>query len=279
MKSKLLLTIFSAFACNFIFASDWVTVPNQVTDISKALDTVIYSRLSSPLSGNVSQLASGIKTYTGSSGYFPDSWASYFAGDMYGYDQSYYARFYGYLAVPTVKSASKTTQTQIFTSFTLSDEVLNADLAKISFSLSEISRIGFSESNSISYNTQFTFGLINLATGEACNTYINGDLLVFNGVSSSSNLWTAQTDENGLINVSFELDSDYLHSITDAGLGLIIQSIAPSDSGYFTEDFCVYDFTVEYQQLQIPEPASVGMFLGTAIFALVCVRRRNPNYR
>lgn len=280
IKKMKFFTTVSAFLCcaGIAQAEAWTLAKSQVTDISTTTDYTWSS-----LSGTVSEIQAQIISYTGSGGRFPNRWLSYYAGN-HNYAYEGYHSYLNAMASVTQRSGTSAIEIQFFTSFSLSDDALSAEKVRVSFSFNQLNRIEFGShagsldglSGSIdslkTYNTQFTFGLINLASGEVFDANINGETHTFDGVASDSNLWTAVLDESGEGTVVFELDQESLQSVESEGLGLVIQSKAPTGAN-FTEDFGLYNFKVEYLAM-IPEPSTYAAMLGLMSLGVVCLRRR-----
>ena len=179
--------------------------------------------------------------------------------------------------------------TQAYTAFTLSDEVLAAERARISF---ELGYVGKADDSSISINisgsgwtvvevtpglrsaaasaytpsASFSFGLINLATDEIYGANISGEENPYMFDFNTNDWFVFNTDENGTVTVSFELDSDQLKAVTDAGLGLFIRSNKTGDP----EVYKFGNFATEI----IPEPAAYALAFAVLALALAARRRR-----
>lgn len=196
------------------------------------------------------------------------------------------SRLFAYSGRDSGGWSTVTAWTQHYTAFTLSEEVASAQAAKISFDVDYMGKNGdniaievlpwivreqeielrsFSGAPDTTYKTKFLFGLVNLETGEFYDAHVSSkdDALPF-GYDAASNNWAYTTDENGKVTVSFELSYDQLQTITEAGLGLVIETTNATGADY-AEYYSIGDFKIEY--LQIPEPASVAAVLGLAVLA------------
>lgn len=121
-----------------------------------------------------------------------------------------------------------------------------------------------------SYNLKFLFGLANLETGEIYQAnFSTGGSHMFD---YAANDWTYRTDGNGSLMVSFELDDSDLASITDAGLGLIVETTwgGGSDNG---EYYSINNLKVE-KLVGSAIPESSTALLGLLGLACIIVRRR-----
>ena len=183
---------------------------------------------------------------------------------------------------------------QAYSAFTLADSVLAAQKARVSFDLAymgladsaglniEINGPGWIDGGDIEIefrgmgpqsnepSSRFTFGLVNIATGEIFSADISTSaqqhLLNLEG-----NDWFAfNAGQDGSITVSFELDSSQLSAITDAGLGLFVKSENTGD----VEIFSIGNFSVEVLGL-VPEPAEAAAVFGLLAACLIFFKRRN----
>ena len=179
-----------------------------------------------------------------------------------------------------------------YTKLILSDEVLAASRAKISFNLGYV---GNSEGTSLTITingpgwtvveitpelrgmaldayvpeAQFSFGLVNLSTNEIYGANVSTDSGTYFLSDDIADWFTFNAGEDGVVTVSFDLDADQLSRVTEAGLGLLVQS---RKTGKF-EIYEIGDFSVEY--IAVPEPATVAALLGLLGLAFaLCSRRK-----
>lgn len=187
------------------------------------------------------------------------------------------------------------TWTQHYTAFNLSEEVASAQSAKILFDVDYMGKNGdkiaidvlpwevrdqgvdlrgalLNATPDTTYKTKFLFGLVNLATGEFYDAHVSSqDEALSFGYDKETNNWAYTTDENGSLTVSFDLSYEQLQTITEAGLGLVIETTNASGSDY-AEYFSIGNFRIEYTQ--VPEPAGMAAIAGAFALAFLAYRRR-----
>lgn len=195
------------------------------------------------------------------------------------------------LLVGAATVSGKSYWSQSYTSFQMPAELTEAEGARISFEVDFLSTLTSAVNIGLTVkpwdevtggvdlrtvptdytpNMIFLFGLVNLETGEIYEAdFSSGGSHLFN---YQNNTWKYQVDENGVLKVSFDLDSADLASITDAGLGLIIETTwGGGSTGGGGEYYTISNMTVEKLMLVVPEPSTA--FLG--VFGLIglCARR------
>lgn len=179
-----------------------------------------------------------------------------------------------------------------YTKLLLSDEVRAASKAKISFNLGYV---GNSDDSSLNItikgpvwevievtpefrgmplgayvpDAQFSFGLVNLATSEIYGANVSTDSGMYFLSDNTADWFTFNAGEDGVVTVSFDLDADQLSTVTDAGLGLLVQS---GQTGKF-EIYEIGGFAVEYVEA-VPEPAAVAALIGLAGLAFALYSKR-----
>lgn len=217
-------------------------------------------------------------------------WRTYFAHGKAGADLHPSDNADALLAgAATVNSVSYWSQN--YTSFQMPTELTGAEGVRISFEVDFLTTLTSSADLDISVlpwdsvtggvdlrsvpdayvpNMEFLFGLVNLETGEIYEADLSsGGSHLFN---YQDNTWKYQVDENGVLKVSFDLDSAALASITDAGLGLIVETTwGGGTSGGGGEYYTLRNLTVEKLLLVVPEPSTVFL----SVFGLIglCARR------
>ncbi|AHF94308.1 hypothetical protein OPIT5_11240 [Opitutaceae bacterium TAV5] len=179
--------------------------------------------------------------------------------------------------------------TQNYTSFSVSDDVLQSQGARISFDVTFLASAGSIGSfvevapwivreqgvelrrQTITRNTKFLFGLVNNATGEIYQAdFSTGGSQVFD---YGSNNYKIVTDEDGKLTVSFLLNGSDLANIdADGGLSMIIETTwgGGSDDG---EYYTIGNLRVETLSA-VPEPAVYAALSGLAALGLAALRRR-----
>lgn len=121
--------------------------------------------------------------------------------------------------------------------------------------------------------TQFKFGLLNMATNE----WYGADIL--GGDSNYSHVFDWSNDSwfdficngNGLMEVSFELDSAQMQTITDAGLAIVIMTNYGSSAESGTDVFIVNNFRTD---IVVPEPSTYAFAFGIIAVAFAVLFRR-----